>query len=167
MKTQEQVIPMNMVRVCVHSKGTYDAAGIFFSKLSDRGIWFISVADLLLKMDRLLDRGGRPQAFQAKRSFQEERTRNTEDFGKKAVQAARTWNAAWAAVPQMEDEEILTQQGTYATYDIIVQSRMHSSMQGIFKDGTGRYLGTFESDLQLMRLMLIENEKRSSFAASL
>ena len=44
--------------------------------------------------------------------------------------------------------------GKCATFELVVQSRMHASWQGFLADPNGVPLGSFESELQLMELVL-------------
>lgn len=145
----EGKFPMNAVRVCVDRYGGYDAAGRLYSKQISRGMEFYSIADLLLRTDRILDSGGWPQSFQEKRSFQGGKTGPPP--GQRAGGVPR---AGRIPVALTEDEVIEEQRGRLETYDLIIQSRMHASWQGFVRDGTGRFLGAFESELQLMQIMM-------------
>ena len=46
------------------------------------------------------------------------------------------------------------QMGKYATFELAIQSRMHASWQGFLAECNGTVRGSFESELQLMEMIL-------------
>lgn len=132
--------PADTVRVCVEQYGNYDVSGKIFGKKFAGGLDFDNAADLLLKTDLLLDERHRPQAFQQKRSFQKKR---------RALLQEQAGDS-----DESEETEIFRQSGCYGTYDVVIQSRKHASWQGFVRDEQGEFLGEFQSELNLMEIIL-------------
>ena len=145
MEEKKKACPFSQkgVWVCAEQCGNYDFAGKLYSMASGRGAEFENVADLLLKIDTLLDKENSPQAFQEKRSFQK---RNREEFSGE--------RQAEKKAPGMEDCPVTSHRGRYGTCYIEVESRMNTSWQGVVRDESGILLGSFESELELIGLLM-------------
>lgn len=128
----------NMFRVCIDSYKE-DICGRAYSPLCEEEIPFADSSDLLVKMDRLFDRIGYPQAFHEKRSFDTERD---------------TTNA-YRGIPKLvrDVQSILQQTGSCYTYDIAVESRRNASWQGIVYNSEGGEIGRFSGEVQLLAML--------------
>lgn len=140
MQTMRNRLPLSAMRLCIDDCRVYDVSGRLYSRLTGKQLDFCSMAELLLETDALLDEIGSPQAFQKKRIFSTGRPEETGSRRKRPVSGY-----------EKAAEE---QQGRCGTFELVVQSRMHASWQGFLKDDAGRMLGSFESELQLMELLL-------------
>ena len=153
MEGKKRIFPMNTIRICVEQYREFDMAGEMYCQLSGEALYFQNLSQFLLQTDRMLDHNGGPQSWQEKRSFQEKsrqmyffkEPKNSGDF------------SLWKI-----DEGIETRWGTYGTYDIVIQSRRHTSWQGFVRDENGQFLGSFESELMLLRLILTHMEHRKA-----
>lgn len=144
-KKKASPLPRKGVWVCVEQFGNYDLAGKLYSMTSGRGAEFENIADLLLKIDTLLDKENNPQAFQEKRSFQRKSREGTS--GEEQERASEE-------VLRIEAGAVTSQRGRYGTCHIEVESRMNTSWQGVVKDESGKMLGVFESELELIGILL-------------
>lgn len=141
-------MPANAIRVCVDRCRDYDAVGRMYSRATGQKAEFTSMTDLLLKADALLDRTKGPQSLQRKRMF---RAAKKEE--------AKRETAGGRPRPEVSEDQLAQidrEEGMYATYDVVVQSRMHASWQGFVRDGDGAFLGSFESEMQMMELIVGE-----------
>lgn len=135
-----------LVRVCIDEYRTYDAAGRMYTETAD-GILFRSLAELLIRTDQLLEQSRSPQSFLRRRLFATKKTEiHTEK--KEASPANKS--------------DIFLQTGKYATYDVIIQSKMHAGWQGLIRTGDRTFLGLFESELELLRRLFEDLIKRES-----
>lgn len=147
--------PAKGVWVCVDRYGNYDMAGRLYSIASGWGKEFENVADLLLKTDTLLDRQKLPQAFQEKRSFQKK--------SREEKSREETGRAAERTEPErLPKEEVLEQRGRYGTYNIGIESRMNTNWQGFVRDEDGKLVGIFESELELLNILLRKSKTRGN-----
>lgn len=139
MEDREQNFLANMFRVCIDSYQE-DISGRAYSPLCEEDISFVGIGELLLKMDRLFDYMGYPQAFQNKRSFEE----------------APEYMNAYRGIPQNVRgiDSILQQKGRHATYDISVESRRNTSWQGIIYNMDGTEQGEFSGEVELLAKLM-------------
>lgn len=140
------VAPLKGVWVCVDRCGNYDLAGRIYSGPGGQRTEFENVADLLLKIDTILDARKSPQAFQKKRSFQKKK--------KEAGSGKTEERSPGEANQELDFQTVLRQRGDYGTFNIDIESRMHTSWQGFVKDETGRLIGVFESELGLIDILV-------------
>lgn len=140
------VSPVKGVWVCVDRCGNYDLAGRIYSVPGGQKTEFENVADLLLKIDTILDARKSPQAFQKKRSFQKK--------PKEARSGEPEERFPGEEKREMDPQTILSQRGDYGTFNIDVESRMHTSWQGVVKDESGKLIGFFESELGLIDILV-------------
>lgn len=138
MERNKKIYPVNMFRICIE-KIQGDIGGQIFSPLSAEAINFSDIGDLLLKMDKLFDKVGYPQAFQTKRTFAEEKKQEN----------------AYRGIPRAvrDVESILSQRGTNGTYDILVVSRRNTSWQGEVYGLPGDKKGEFNGEVELLALL--------------
>lgn len=135
--------PANAFRICI-DKIEQDISGRIYSPLSCEPISFVSMSEVLVKMDELFDRCGYPQAFQDKRSFDTEKERKNTYRGLPKIQ--------W------ETDSIITQCGMRKTFDVIVRSRQNTSWQGILYDGDGNCAVDFNGEVELLASMVKLNK---------
>ena len=131
--------PPNAFRICIDAIQE-DIEGRIYSPLLAEEIPFVSVGEILVKMDELFDRFGYPQAFQDKRSF---------DSDRDSVNLYR-------GLPKTEQEtgRILTQSGKLQTLDMIVKSRQNTSWQGALYDVEGVLLSEFDGEVELLSTLI-------------
>lgn len=129
--------PPNAFRVCVDDRGN-DIIGRVYSPLSESEILFEGIEQLLLKMDKVFDEAGYPQAFQSKRSFEEQTPGN-----------------AYRGIPQalLQPEVIAAQKGRRNTFDFVVESRRNSSWQGYITVLETGERHVFQGDMDLLALL--------------
>lgn len=131
--------PLNMLRVCVEQRSD-DISGRIVSPLLSEELPFFGLVDLLLKMDKLFDAAGYPQAFQKKRS----------------LAAKEESGNAYRGRPKarMDPERIGEQHGRQGTFDILVSSRRNAGWQGRVYGEDGRMCGAFDGELDLLALLV-------------
>ena len=130
------------MRLCIDANHSYDVSGRLYSRKTGTYLRFASMAELLLETDALLDEIGSPQAFQRKRIFCTGKPGEMTDIRLTTEQ------------PSGADCVVEEQMGKCATFELVVQSRMHASWQGLLTDCDGTVRGRFESELQLMEMVL-------------
>lgn len=138
MKEKQEYFPANAFRICIdHIDG--DISGRIYSPLVAESISFVSMSEVLVKMDELFDRFGYPQAFQDKRSFDSGgEKRNLYKGRPKSVQ---------------ETEVILKQSGEKSTFDILVESRQNTSWQGTLCGACGNVIAQFDGEVELLSML--------------
>lgn len=104
---------------------------------------FASMAELLLKTDALLDEIGSPQAFQRKRIF---------STGKPKEMTGHPDHDRAAVRNELRDRRADGKIRHH--FELAIQSRMHASWQGFLAECDGTVRGSFESELQLMEMIL-------------
>lgn len=126
---------VNMFRICMDACGDY-ISGNAYSPMCKDEISFSGIGELLLKMDKLFDSIGYPQAFQNKRSF--EKGIGTDN--------------AYRGIPKpvRVAEEILEEHGRVCTYDVEVISRRNTSWQGVIYDTEGTEKARFDGEVKLL-----------------
>ena len=141
--TERKIYPPNGFRVCVDSREE-DIGGLVYSPLAEQPVFYTGFNELMLKMDRIFDKNGYPQAFQEKRSFLEHQ-KNT---------------ASYHGVPKVSAEtvQIYEKEGKRFTVDVIVESRRNTSWQGYVCHRDGTKLGNFKSDIELLELFRLYHE---------
>jgi len=139
MTTGTTYFPPNAFRICVDLIGV-DIEGRIYSPLSSDVIKFVSVGEILVKMDELFDRCGYPQAFQDKRSFDADKGRHN----------------LYKGLPKAQQnvDGILSQKGEEITFDMIVKSRQNTSWQGALYDSEGNVLKEFNGEVELLTLLV-------------
>lgn len=135
MESGKRFYSPNMFRVCIDACKE-DINGRAYSPILAGEIPFSGFGELLLKMDKLFDSIGYPQAFQDKRSFEKERSSTN----------------TYRGIPKMVQDvsSILEQTGKCRTYDIAVVSRRNTSWQGILFDAGGMECGKFDGEVELL-----------------
>lgn len=124
------------LKVCVDRAGEGRISGRVYSRRLTECIPFADVADLLLRLDAVLDEQNFPQAFQRARSF----TR------KQGIS-----KAAASLEEGMSEAEVSEARGEKADFILYILSRRNASWQGRVEwlDGTE---SPFESALELIKL---------------
>ncbi len=126
--------PVNGFRLCIDSCET-DMSGVAYSPLSDEPVIYKGFAELLLKMDKIFDVAGYPQAFQEKRSFKK-----------------KTVISSYHGIPKAgeQQKQIWTKKGTMVTMDIVIIERRNSSWQGEVHRTDEPEVNTFLGELELL-----------------
>ena len=131
------------LRICVDGVSDHAAFGRVFSRRLVEVIEFADLSSLFLRLDRLFDRQGFPQAFQRTRVIVHETL----------LQDAA---AAADAASGMSEKTVSAQRGAVATFDLRVISRRNATWQGIVDWLDGSEKQEFFSSLELLHLV---NEK--------
>lgn len=139
MITNKRYYPPNAFRICVDVIEE-DISGRIYSPLSPDAIAFISIGEILVKMDELFDRCGYPQAFQDKRSFD----------------GAKGQDNLYRGLPKTEQntDDILNRSGKEGTFDLMVKSRQNTSWQGTLYDEDGNVLKEFDGEVELLSALI-------------
>lgn len=132
------VIPLNGVRICIDEK---DPAilGVAYSPLSKDPIHFTDIGQLIILLDALFDKAGYPQSFQDKRSFNKDSAHDNRYSGRPS--------------PKLDPAATASFKGNLASFTLIVNSRRNSSWQGMLLSGEDEIIGSFDGDMDLMKLI--------------
>lgn len=136
--------PANAVRVCIDERKDGNLAGRVFGTMLAEPLIFRDFSELMLGIDAAFDKQGLPQAFQTKRTFK-----------KGGEKQALTYHSAPPVY--CPPERVLAASGQVDTLDIWVTTRQNTSWQGRVSAPDGRVIGTFSSDLALLRLLDRQN----------
>lgn len=131
--------PLNSVRVCIEEQGVSGASGKAYSPLQEGAIEFLDLNELILKLDQMFDRVGYPQAFQEKRSFQEQQSMH--------------YSYGGIPEPAAGAEAVPTHLGSTATWDIQVDGRRNTSWQGKARRVDDETAVPFNSELELLNIL--------------
>ena len=132
--------PANAVSVCVDTKTASGFSGRVYSTMLEEGMQFRDFPELMLNLDEVFDAQGYPQAYQVKRSF---------------LENARKPSGFCGKPPQkLSAEEVIRHKGVVATLYMVVSTRRSTSWQGEIWDSEGRKIGSFSSDLELLKLFI-------------
>lgn len=138
------VIGPTVLHICIDSHGSEDAEaeGSISGTALEETSQFRTLQEMMLLIEKLLDRIGRPQASRETRTYS---SGSENDFR----------GNAYNFKPEIfhTSEEILSRRGKAATWNALFRTRYHSSWQGTLYDNNGRKKGDFDSDLQLIELL--------------
>lgn len=139
MITKKKYFPPNAFRICVDLVEE-DISGRIYSPLSSDVIEFVSIGEILVKMDELFDRCGYPQAFQDKRSFDEVKEQGN----------------LYRGLPKTEQNtvDIFNYSGKAGTFDLMVKSRQNTSWQGSMYDEAGNVLKEFDGEVEFLSALI-------------
>lgn len=151
----------NLMNICIDCTQKDELAGRFYNRYSTQPVLFEDVNNLLIQMDRLMDRIDFPQASTRNRGFSD-RKKNTFSAGGipgKLSKAQRGIDRRRRAGTDRRDtqvkttEEILKETGKRATFLVNVQYRQNATWQGkVLWAETGESCH-FRSALELLKLM--------------
>lgn len=127
---------LNSFRLCIDECQNNVHCGRIYSPLCENPISFHDLTHIVLLMDKVFDKNDYPKAYQNKRSFQDVEIEKQKPEIKYPI------------------EQLLQQVGTIASFDIIVVTRQHTSWQGMIKNTDGEILGHFDSDLDLIEMII-------------
>lgn len=124
------------LRICIDEMQDTVIAGRVYCKMLREPLYFSSITDMLLKVDRFFDQKGYPQAFVQKRAFDDGETLS--GFG---------------GVPELyyTDEQMLEFKGEEATIEIVVNSRRHATWQGIIRRDDGTVISDYEGEIAFIK----------------
>lgn len=144
MSEERKNFPPNAFRVCVDSREN-DIRGLVYSPLEEHPISYNGLNELMLKMDKVFDSKGYPQAFQEKRSFLRQIPRQSSYHGVPKV------------LPEAQD--IFKKEGKFFTVDVVVESRRNTSWQGYMQNTDGTKIGEFKGDIELLEMFLLYKQE--------
>ena len=132
-------MPVNGFRICVDEKNT-DITGRVYSPLSLTHMEFSGFNELLLKMDKLFDQVGYPEAFQEKRTF---------GTGKEG-------SSTFQGIPEaiQSENDINKEHGLVDTLDVVVLARRNTSWQGKVYDNQNHLISQFKGEMELFSQVL-------------
>lgn len=130
----------NMFWTCINDMSDGCMQGTLYSIMSDEDIVFHDVNQMILQADALMDSIGFPQAFQNKRSFQEE-----EHY---------TYHAHLHTNEKREQEDIIQHCGNVFTGIIMVNTRQYSNWQGYVMNEHFERLCEFGDVVELMHQLI-------------
>lgn len=139
-----KIFPINLVRICIDVYQNAEISGRLYSKMQAEEIVFHNCSELLLKVDRIFDENGFPQAFQQKRTFKDR-------SACKGYSGRPTEN--------MSDETISEQSGETATFDLVVETRCRTGWQGVLWKSDTTEGGRFGSEMELLKIIFSELEE--------
>ncbi len=125
-------------RFCMDSREK-DIAGRVYTPLSESVLQIGSIGELLLKMDRLFNENGYPQAFQEKRTFGVQRREHN----------------TYRGIPPVKRNyaDIVQERGRLKTVDIMVYSRRNTTWQGCIALWGTEKKARFKGELELMKTL--------------
>ena len=129
--------PPNAIRLCIDEYNG-ELQGRIYSRMKEGPLLFGSCADLLVRVDKLFDQCGYPQAFENKRDFK----------GKQILGQYSPPNLV------MESEEIYRNEGKLQTVDVFIRSRRNVSWQGSILYGDGSPPERFNSEMELLECVV-------------
>ncbi len=138
---ENQKYPLNAVRLCIDQTDG-EVSGRAYTPLYAGELQFMGLQELLLRLDRIFDESGYPQAFTKKRTFQR--------LEWKEPQYKKRPNT------YLSPQEIMNQQGRKKTYDVIIRTRCNSSWQGILRERDQAVISEFYGELELLEVLLTE-----------
>jgi hypothetical protein len=137
MTNDDERYPINSFRLCIEGVDG-DIYGEIHSPAIKDPIPYSGVADILLKMDKLFDKMGYPQAFQRRRSFRDQSKENSYKGIPKPVHTGG---------------EVRAFRGKIGTYDIRVDSRRDSNWQGVVLNVDHELVGRFQGEMDLVEIL--------------
>lgn len=129
--------PANAFRICIDSAGK-NVRGRIYTPLFKGEIPFVGM-ESLMKMDELFDKVGYPQAYQDKRSFDEDEEKNNLYSGRPDT--------------ELEPSEIVSKTGEKLTFDVVVNTRQNTSWQGIIYETGVKKISEFNSEVELVAVI--------------
>lgn len=108
-------MPFVMIHLCIDEVDNYQIKGTAYNNTVEEPIVFQDIHDMILKVDKIFDKNGNPQSSRMKRSFQKEEKESSYQVNPKTY---------------CEYTDYLDKKGKINTFDILVQSRRHSTWQG-------------------------------------
>ena len=133
--------PPNAIRICI-DRIEEEICGRVYTPLCAEELQFTGLQELLLRVDNLFDETGYPQAFTKKRTFHKIEKEKQYCKGRPQV--------------FLPAQEIVKQQGSKKTFDVIVKSRRNSSWQGMLQDRNKDTVVEFGGELELLKALSIE-----------
>ena len=128
-------------RLCIDEKKEESDAvrGRIYGIALKEPVLFSSYSEVLMKLEKILDEIGFPQAFQQLRSFRREEK--------------ETMKQKNEVIQYHSAEDIDVEKGKISTFDIDFATRQHSSLQGKIFDEKGLESAEFDSELELLSFL--------------
>ena len=137
---QNYVYKSSELRVCVDFVSDGRMSGKVYSMRLSNPIEFSDVNDFILKIEDVLDAQNYPQAFQAKRIFQE-------------TPSTATPCVSDDSSERLDEKTVNEMRGKLTTFSVLVTSRLNTSWQGVIDKLDGSDKLAFNSDLQFIQLL--------------
>lgn len=129
MQEQHWMPEVNRTLVCVDSYDQGVPHGRFYNSYAEMEV-FESMSQFLLKMEESLNDRQKPQSYTISRTF------------------SQVLEAMEGRLPQSQ-----ARRGRWATFEVTILFRQHTSWQGVVRWQEGRMEQSFRSVLELIRLM--------------
>ncbi|MCL2865232.1 MAG: hypothetical protein FWE25_06820 [Lachnospiraceae bacterium] len=126
------------VRLCIDCFDDENLQGKVYGIALEHALAFTCLIDFVSKLDEAYNLIGRPQPFHVIRSFQEEKKYQSYQGNPKQYYSSR---------------EIQEKKGRLLTVDLTMQTRKGAEWQGVFKSTEGKWLGTFQTTMECVKLL--------------
>lgn len=137
--TKNRLLP-NLIRICIDGYHDGNAYGKVYFTTQHNYIKFYDLAQMVIAVDNVLDLQGFPQSFQKKRSFSKNAASDTKyKYKPEVVVSAEQWNK---------------QLGLCKTYIIMIETRYHTSWQGILYDQNYYIIKAFDNILSILHELI-------------
>lgn len=138
MSTPMHYFSPSTLRICIDKRMDAEIAGRIYCKMSTEPIYFSSIADMFLKVDKFFDQKGYPQSFVQKRAFDDGDALST--FG---------------GTPEVfyTDAQMIEFKGERCTLEVMVNSRQHATWQGSIRMEDGAFIADYEGEIELIKYM--------------
>ena len=132
---------INQTRICIHDSSNRDFSGELYNPYLPAPIPFAGVAELLGRMEGLMDRFEFPQSYYQPRSFHDD----------SKIQALRA--SEERVTRHMEEKVFETKVGRRATFIVQIQFRQNATWQGVITWSEKKQERHFRSTLEMIKLM--------------
>lgn len=137
---EERTFPRGILRICLDEYKDGRISGRIYTKFRKEPSEFANLGEILMKGEEIFDVAGYPMAFQQRRTF-----------SKKPEERRRKGRPDTCV---LSDRELGEQKGRLMTLDVVVNTRRHSSWQGVLLKSDGTLVGSFASELELLKMLV-------------
>lgn len=137
---EERTFPRGTLRICLDEYKNGTISGRIYTKFRKEPSEFANLGEILMKGEEIFDMAGYPMAFQQRRTF-----------SNKLEEKRRKGRPVTCVLC---DRELGEQKGRLKTLDVVVNSRRHSSWQGVLLGSDGNLIGNFVSELELLKMLV-------------
>lgn len=130
----------NLIRLCIDGYQDGSAYGKVYFTTRKEAITFQDLAQMVIAVDNILDVQGYPQSFQDKRTFFKEKTKDSTYTYKPEI--------------IINHDEWYNHLGTCQTYNILIESRYHTSWQGTLYDKDNYIIKSFDNIFSILNELI-------------
>lgn len=141
---EQRTIDHTRVRVCLDVLDDEKLSGRLYNMTLAEPIPFHDLGKMIIEVDTLFDEIGSPQSFQKRRTFRSAPIKHTYQFHPDEA---------------MEPADFYAHTGVFLTFDLVVESRQYTGLQGRIYRLDGSMAASFMNEMELLKqiLYLIEN----------